>query len=209
MKLRVASVVFSFFLFLQFTCADRLSESDESSLSSSSTEDEEDCPRDFFRSRYGCRQCTVCGPKLYEKKSCQPEADTVCDWCLTEEPTLNEDFFESCEEYRKGAAAAWSDKFQAELREELKSLLDEMTEEERQSSVTANCVGFALAFLIMLVPSVLLGCCVYRLRSRAYTRVISVTPPELNEVDQHNIIFAAKQIRDKLSKKHGTQYEFL
>jgi len=211
MKLRAAPVLFFSFLLLQLTSAYRASDSEGSSSASasSSVEDEKDCQRDFYRSRYGCRECTVCGPKLYEKQSCQPDADTVCDWCLSEEPTLNEDFFESCEEHRLNAAAAMSNKFQTELRQELKELLQEVAEEERQTNVAANCAGFLLALLILLVPSVLLGCCVYRLRSGAYTRVISVMPPELNEADQHNIVFAAKQIRDKLGKKHGTNYEFL
>jgi len=122
---------------------------------------------------------------------------------------LNEDFFESCAEYRKGAASAWSEKFQSELKEELKALLAEVNKEARDSNAMANLLGFLLAMLVLFVPSLLLGCCVYRLRSRTYARVVTVTPPELNDVDQHNIIFAAKQIRDKLSKKHGTKYEFL
>jgi len=200
-----APVLFSFFFLLQYSSAYPFPDLS----SSSSAEDEKDCPQSSFRTPYGCRECTVCGPKLYEKESCKPEADTVCDWCLSEEPTLSEDFFESCAEYQKGAASAWSDKFQTELKEELKALLAEVKEDARSSNTMANCLGFLLALLVLLVPSLLLGCCVYRLRSRAYARVITVTPPELNDVDQHNIIFAAKQIRDKLSKKHGTKYEFL
>lgn len=35
------------------------------------------------------------------KSKCRDNQDTVCDWCLSENPVLNENFFQECNDYKK------------------------------------------------------------------------------------------------------------
>lgn len=48
----------------------------------------------FFRER--CQPCSECGPRLYVKKECTNNRDTVCDYCFAAFPFRNHNFEEKC-----------------------------------------------------------------------------------------------------------------
>lgn len=167
-------------------------------------EDEKKCPSNYyFSERHNrCSECTECGVNLYEKEKCEHNKDTVCDWCLTANPSMNEEYFRQCNEYTQ---------LYEKLRDELKAEISEGRQSLGISSKRFDwllwliCV-LATACFTVVVFAVGCLCCV----RKRYTRVINVSPPELNDVDQHNIIFAAKQVREKLAKRGGeVNYEYL
>jgi hypothetical protein len=65
--------------------------------------------------------CGTCGAGLYEKSKCNDRQDTVCGWCSSDNPTLNEDFFEVCNDDKK-------------LLERFRKLWKEDLQEEREES---------------------------------------------------------------------------
>ena len=137
---------------------------------------------------------------LYEKSKCDGARDTVCDWCLSENPTLNENFFEECKDYKK-------------LVERFRKLWREDLHEEREESDSKYLGNWTWLLYSLLAGvsciSLLLSFWMFCAR-RKYTRVINVAPPQLTDADNHNIIYAAKQIRDNLRKKGSTiDYEYL
>nr|CAD2147312.1 unnamed protein product [Meloidogyne enterolobii] len=57
------------------------------------------CPKGQFRSNGGnCKQCSVCGKYLFEKKPCQSDQDVQCEFCITgwKEFGNNRDFEIKC-----------------------------------------------------------------------------------------------------------------
>jgi len=147
-----------------------------------------------------CVECGKCGSNMYEKVKCHRDVDTVCGWCLSDNPITNDDFFHECEEY-----IGLLKKF----RKELSSELQVIREEGKTVSGNPHLILYALVCVIpiALVFVTVWMCCM----QRKYTRVINVTPPQLSEIDDHNIIFAANQIREKFANKRGGKipYEHL
>ncbi|KAI6176731.1 TNFR-Cys domain-containing protein [Aphelenchoides bicaudatus] len=156
---------------------------------------------EYFSERAGkCELCTACGSNLYVKSKCRDNQDTICDWCLSENPVLNENFFQECNDYKK-------------LVERFRKLWKDDLQEERVESDAKYLGNWTWLFYSLLAGvacmSLILSFWLFCAR-RQYTRVITVAPPQLTEADNHNIIYAAKQIRDKLTKKSGSvDYEYL
>jgi len=146
-----------------------------------------------------CLECGKCGSNMYEKIKCHENVDTVCDWCLADNPVRNDAFFHECDEYIQVFG---------KFRKELKAEMQLVREESESASGKRYWVFYALLF--MVPASILLLtfwlCCM----QRKYTRVINVTPPQLSEMDDHNIIFAANHLREKVATKRGSvPYEYL
>ncbi|KAI6187860.1 hypothetical protein M3Y98_00291200 [Aphelenchoides besseyi] len=198
--------VFSILLLVALSLQLSFSIPSASSIEVYSSEEVEDakCPQNYYFSetRNRCMICTECGTNLYEKEECQPDRDTVCDWCLTKNPTMNEEYFRQCDDYKK---------LYDKLREELKADISEGHHRTTQMSskrfdwlLWLVFVFAAACFVIVIFTVGCLSC-----MRRRYTRVINVSPPELSEIDQHNIIYAAKQIREKFDKRGEVNYEYL
>jgi len=166
-----------------------------------STETAECKENEFFSTKSErCLECSQCGLDLYEKVKCSQFRDTVCDGCFAEDPFHNEDYFSKCQSY-------------AQFYKQLTAIFKQTREgaellEPKEPSNRWQWGLYALVVSISLA-SLLLSFWMFCMR-RKYIRVINVTPPQLSDIDDHNIIYAAKHVREKLASKGASvPYEYL
>jgi len=205
------------------------SKSSSSSSSSSSSEESESAEQwDLLSSSYSaaescflqgkflakdgkCLPCSRCGQELYIREVCSSERDTVCGWCFTRFPEMNEDFHAKCDNlieihrttHRKLVLGTDSDSNNGEF-EDVSSTAKSFSILSAVSIDSNNWwkleiimeVCFYLA-LIALIFSVIR----FLSKNKPYYRTVHVSAPILNEAEEKDIIHAAESIRNKLGKK--------
>uniref|UniRef100_A0A1I7STJ1 TNFR-Cys domain-containing protein n=1 Tax=Bursaphelenchus xylophilus TaxID=6326 RepID=A0A1I7STJ1_BURXY len=153
----------------------------------------QECDEETFFDGYDCKRCATCGPTMYIKKACSESTDTVCDYCLNERPTLNEDFYTRCNDYRK-------------LFENLKGDVSPRLHAHFEGTYQHyHGINWALASLVAAI-SVALILTINKCIRRPAFREVTITPPELTEEEKQNIIFAAEHLRNKRGKYHRLDY---
>ncbi|CAD5215510.1 unnamed protein product [Bursaphelenchus okinawaensis] len=154
-----------------------------------------ECPEGFFFSEVinNCKVCATCGPSMYIKKECGGDQDTLCDYCLSENPTYSEDFFNRCDDYRKLFKILNLEKYPTMLRKE---------------QPRYHGINWALASLVAAI-SVALILTINKCVRRPAFREVTILPPELSEEEKRNIIFAAEHLRNKRTKNGYQRFDYV
>jgi len=208
------------------------SDSESSSDSDYYSQSEEDqlvlslgrkCTKMEFAKRGKCLPCTLCGPDLYVREACQPDKDTLCDWCFSKSTLKNDDYKLKCFTKVDIQNNGFEQLFRvqpAQLRAREQEIGVVFVEPDPAPYVSFSTVKepFVLAkhshlqsswkaellieasFYLVLI-GVIFAVIRFISRSRPYYRTVTVNPPLLNEHDNKDIIRAAESIRIKLGKK--------
>jgi len=227
--------------------SDSASASDDSSSSSSSSSSSADaaylrrfhlfsdekkaqelkCPKGKFLKSSKCLPCTICGPDLYVRQLCQPDRDTVCDWCLNAKALKNNDFklkcFEVAKIHREFELLVRRPSSQVLPERDLTSVVFVEKDPAPYVSYTSIREPFSMskvsaqntwklemlveACFYLLLIALIFAVIRYISKSKPYYRTVTVNPPVLTEHDSKDIIRAAEHIREKLGKKGYNRLE--